>query len=87
MGTSLLLGPYIFIVGLMIIIMLVKFKEKATLFNCAIILGTGLACFLAYYSGNVMENLGITIWIGFMLGFLLKSNFQSELMEDTNEKK
>ena len=87
LGTSLLLGPYIFIVGLMIIIMLVKFKEKATLFNCAIILGTGLACFLAYYSGNVMENLGITIWIGFMLGFLLKSNFQSELMEDTNEKK
>lgn len=81
-GTALLLGPYILIIALMMIIMLVKFKDKATLFNCSFVLGMGLTCFLAYYSGNVMENLGITIWMGFMLGFMLKSNFKAEVMED-----
>ena len=78
LGVILLLGPYVGIIVLMIVLMLLKFKEKATMYNCSFVLGVGLSCFVAYYSGNAIENLGITIWLGFMLGFLLKSNFKKE---------
>ena len=84
LGVILLLGPYIGIIVLMIVLMLLKFKEKATMYNCSFVLGVGLSCFVAYYSGNAIENLGITIWLGFMLGFLLKSNFRKEIKSCEN---
>lgn len=86
LGVTLLLGPYVLCLLLMMFTMLKKFKEKVTLFNCAIVLGAGLTLCLAYYSGNTMENLGITIWIGFMVGFLLKSNFGIKVVEAMDEK-
>lgn len=75
-GTILLLGPYVAIIFGIILAMLLQFKKRATIFNCSLVLGGGLSCFLAYYSGNVMENLGITIIFGFVLGYLLKVNLQ-----------
>lgn len=82
LGAILLVGPYIIITILVIIIMLWKFKEKCTLLNASIVLGVGLFCFVAYYSGNTLESLGITIVLGFVLGYLLKSNFKKKLDED-----
>lgn len=83
-GTILLLGPYILIIAGMILLMLWKFKERVTLFNCSLVLGAGLSSFFAYYSGNVMENLGITIVFGFVLGYLLCVNIKKNLGKEEN---
>lgn len=77
-GTIVFLGPYVGILVLIILIMLIKFKDRATVQNCAIVLGCGLTLFLAYYSGNVVDNLGITIMLGAMQGYLLQINFRKE---------
>lgn len=74
-GVIVFLGPYVCILMLIMFIMLIKFKDRATIQNCAIVLGSGLTLFLAYYSGNVLDNLGIIIMLGAMLGYLLKINF------------
>lgn len=73
-GVVLLLGPYIGILLFVMLRMLVHFKKRVTVFNCALVLGIGLSLFLAYYSGNALENLGVTIALGFAYGFLLKEN-------------
>lgn len=80
-GAALLVGPYIAIILGIMIFMLMKFKKRVTIFNCSLVLGAGLSCFLAYYSGNVLENLGITIIFGFVLGYLLKKNFVNNSCE------
>lgn len=71
-GAGLLMGPYIALLLYSMIDMLRHFKEKANLFNCALVLGLGLTYFVAFYSGNTMESLGVTITIGFVQGYLLK---------------
>lgn len=87
LGAILLVGPYILIILLMMIVMLWKFKKKCTLLNCSLMLGLGLSCFLAYYSGNTLESLGITIVLGFVVGYMLKINFQKERMVEIGEDK
>lgn len=84
LGVAVFLGPYIAFLFLMIGYMLLHFKSKFNLLHCAIVLGVGLVCCLAYYSGNVMESLGITIVLGFLMGYLLKMDFEKS--EDENEK-
>lgn len=77
-GVIVFLGPFVGILLLVMGVMLIKFKEKATMQNCAIVLGSGLTLFLAYYSGNVLDNLGIMLIFGSMLGYLLKINFRNK---------
>lgn len=86
-GAALLLGPYLLIILLAMGVMLWKFKDKCTLSNCSIVLGSGLICCLAYYSGNTMENLGITIVFGFVLGYFLKANMKKEIKMETADEK
>lgn len=71
-GAGLLMGPYIALLLYSMIDMLRHFKKKANIFNCALVLGLGLTYFVAFYSGNTMESLGVTITIGFVQGYLLK---------------
>lgn len=71
-GVILFLGPYIAILLLVMGLMLLKFKNNFNVENCALVLGLGLSMCGAYYSGNVMESLGITIIMGAMCGYLLK---------------
>lgn len=73
-GVILLLGPYVGIVAFIMVMMLIRFKTTFNMINCSLILGCGLSLFLAYYSGNVMESLGITIIFALVLGYLLKIN-------------
>ena len=77
-GAALLVGPYIAILLLVMIEMLFCFKRKLTLLNCSLVLGCGLTCCLAYYSGNTLESLGVSIVLGTVYGYLLKSNFKRE---------
>lgn len=88
-GVILLLGPYIGILLFVMGRMLRYFKKQVTVFNCSLVLGIGLSLFLAYYSGNVVENLGVTIPLGFVFGFLLKENWKSReigIGENADEK-
>lgn len=71
-GVILFLGPYIGILLIAMALMIIKFKEKGTVLNCSFVLGIGLSLFLAYYSGNVMDNLRITILLAFVTGYLLR---------------
>lgn len=77
-GAILLVGPYIIVLLLVMISMLVSFKKRMTLLNLALVLGCGLTCCLAYFSGNTLESLGITIIMGTVYGYLLKTNFRTE---------
>lgn len=78
-GVAIFLGPYVGILLITMVLMLVKFKKRGNIENCSLVLGVGLSLFLAYYSGNVMDNLGITIVMGMVLGMLLRINFRKEV--------
>lgn len=77
-GALLLVGPYIIILLIVMFSMFVCFKRKMTLLNLSLVLGCGLTCCLAYYSGNTLESLGVTIVMGTVYGYLLKNNFRKE---------
>ena len=75
-GVIVFLGPYIAGLVAVIALMLIKFKERVTIKNCSIVLGIGLTHALALYSGNTIDNLGITILLGLMYGYVFKSIFK-----------
>lgn len=79
LGAMLLVGPYIILLLVVMVSMIVSFKKKMTLLNLSLVLGCGLTCCLAYYSGNTLESLGVTIVMGAVYGYLLKNNFRKEL--------
>lgn len=70
-GVILLLGPYLIIL-LYGIIKIICNMKNSTLEQCSFVLGLGLTFFVAYFSGNMMESLGITIIIGCIEGYFLK---------------
>lgn len=77
-GVLLFLGPYVVVLLVSMGLMLLRYKTNFNVENCALVLGLGLSMFLAYYSGNVMESLGITIIMGALCGYLLKLVFGSK---------
>ena len=83
-GAFLLLGPYIIVLLWGMIKMIFPIKN-CTLERCALTLGLGLTFFVAYYSGNVMESLGITIAIGFAEGYFVNTIIRKET--DKNDTK
>lgn len=78
-GAILLVGPYIIALLIVMISMLLCFKKRMTFLNLSLVLGCGLTCCLAYYSGNTLESLGVSIVIGVVYGYLLKVNYRREL--------
>lgn len=76
-GVVLLLGPYILVLIWAMLKMAFPIRN-CTLEKCALVLGLGLTFFVAYYSGNVMESLGITIVIGFVEGYLVNTIMRKE---------
>lgn len=73
-GVVLLLGPLALLLGIAIFCILFN-KDHFNFENCSLCLGLGLIYFVAYYSGNAIDNLGITITIGFVLGYLINNLF------------
>ncbi len=76
-GVILFLGPIVALLGFCIGRILLK-KEKFNLENTSLCLGIGLLLCVALYSGNMLDNLGITILLGFVLGYLYKNMFLNE---------
>lgn len=75
-GLLLLLMPYIIIVIVCGIKILLNMKELLTLKNTMYLLGIGIALFAAFYSGNVMDGLVVTLILGFVIGQLINSVFK-----------
>ena len=70
-----------------IIMMLIRFKKKCNTENCSFALGIGMALAYSVYSGNTLENFGITIILGMVLGFWLKQNtkaYENDYKEELN---
>lgn len=72
LGLILLLLPYPIIIILTSIVALLKYQEKFTFKVAMYIMGLGLTLLVAYYSGNVMDGLIVTIILGFLFGQLLR---------------
>ena len=77
-GLFLLLMPYIIIFFLAIFMMLYHYKEKFTFRNVMLMLGISITLFAAYYSGNCMDGLVVTLILGFVFGQLVEPIFTKE---------
>lgn len=75
-GLILLLVPYIVIVIVCIIKILLNVKEKLNVKNVFYLMGVGISLCAAFYSGNVMDGLIVTLILGFIMGQLINSVFQ-----------
>lgn len=81
-GLILLLLPYLIIVLICGIKMLINYKTKINLKNYFLLMGIGISLFAAFYSGNVMDGLIVTLILGFVIGQLINSVFKKETMND-----
>ena len=74
-GLLLLIIPYLIITLICIIKILATFKESCNLKNVFYLLGIGITLFAAYYTGNVMDGLVVTLTLGFFIGQLINGTF------------
>lgn len=73
-GTVLLLGPVVLLLLICMLKILIV-KQLLNMENVSLCLGVGLLLCVALYSGNMLDNLGITMILGLMLGYLCKNIF------------
>ena len=74
-GVILFLMPLVILLLVCMIYILIK-RKNLTLENCSLCLGIGLIICIAAYSGNMLDNLGITIPLGYTLGYLVSKIFR-----------
>jgi MFS family permease len=74
-GLCLFLFPYLIIFFLAVFMMLYHYKEKFTFRNVMLMLGIAITLFAAYYSGNCMDGLVVTLILGFVMGQLVEPIF------------
>ncbi len=84
-GLILLLFPYLIIVVFGIILMLFQFKEKINFYNIMLLFSIGITLFAAYYSGNIMDGLIVTLILGFIIGQFVQCVYRRN--KTMNEKK
>lgn len=72
-GLILFFGPYIILLLFLLFMVMINFKKTMNITNCSLLTGIGLIFCIAYFSGNTMDNLGITLTVAFVLGYLLKN--------------
>lgn len=69
LGVVLLLGPWIFYLAKMGCVIVYNFKKKFTFLNCSL-LGGIVACLgSAWFSGHIVDELIVTLILGFVVGF------------------
>ena len=83
LGTILLIGPYILIVSIISIKVLKKMKKKIALFNITFLLSIGAVLGTSILTGHILDELFVTIYIGFICGYFLRKLDRKK--EDKNE--
>ena len=86
LGLLIFLGPYIYLLIFAGIYMLIGLKKRLTLKNLSFMLSIGFLLVVAYYSGNTIEHLGITIPLGIICGFFLKELIKKEAINGSKDK-
>ena len=81
LGLCLFLFPYLIIFLLAIFMMLYHYKEKFTFRNVMLMLGIAITLFAAYYSGNCMDGLVVTLILGFVMGQLVEPVFAKKKLK------
>lgn len=71
-GTILLVGPYLAIVAIICLKVLKKMKRKIALFNITFLISIISTLATAVLSGHILDELFVTIYIGFICGYFLK---------------
>lgn len=80
-GLCLFLFPYLIIFFLAVFMMLYHYKEKFTFRNVMLMLGIAITLFAAYYSGNCMDGLVVTLILGFVMGQLVEPVFAQKKLK------
>lgn len=80
-GLCLFLFPYLIIFFLAVFMMLYHYKEKFTFRNVMLMLGIAITLFAAYYSGNCMDGLVVTLILGFVMGQLVEPVFAKKKLK------
>ncbi|MGN1336844.1 MAG: O-antigen ligase family protein [Candidatus Coprovivens sp.] len=80
-GLCLFLFPYLIIFFLAVFMMLYHYKEKFTFRNVMLMLGIAITLFAAYYSGNCMDGLVVTLILGFVIGQLVEPVFAKKKLK------
>jgi hypothetical protein len=81
-GLCLFLFPYLIIFFLAVFMMLYYYKEKFTFRNVMLMLGVAITLFAAYYSGNCMDGLVVTLILGFVMGQLVEPIFGKKKLKN-----
>ena len=81
-GLCLFLFPYLIIFFLAVFMMLYHYKEKFTFRNVMLMLGIAITLFAAYYSGNCMDGLVVTLILGFVMGQLVEPIFGKKKLKN-----
>lgn len=74
-GMILLVLPYIIIILICIIRMLITHKNNLNMKNVFFLMGIGITLFAAYFTGNVLDGLIVTLILGFCIGQLINGVF------------
>lgn len=72
LGVILLIGPYIMIISIICYRVLRKMKRKIALFNITFLISIGSIFGSAILTGHILDELFVTIYIGFICGYFLK---------------
>lgn len=78
LGLIIFLFPYIIITLVCGIKMMVKYKDYFTMKNVFILMGIGITLFAAFFTGNVMDGLIVTLLLGVIFGQLINGCFKIE---------
>lgn len=71
-GTILLIGPYLLIVGIITFKVIKKMNKKIALFNITFLMSIFLTLGTAILTGHILDELFVTIYIGFICGYFLR---------------
>jgi len=82
LGTILLLGPYIAIIGVVCSKLLKGLKQKFDLINVTFIISIGITIGSSILTGHILDELFATIYIGFICGYFLKNMYSNKELKN-----
>ncbi|MEG1597213.1 MAG: O-antigen ligase family protein [Bacilli bacterium] len=78
-GSSLLVYPYLLLLIIAGGILIFKYKEKLQFDTVVYCFSLSLACVLSFFSGSVLDQLVITLILGFIGGLILTKSFKKKV--------
>lgn len=90
LGLIVFLLPYLIVVVVSIVRILIRFRDVCKMKNIFYLLSVGIVVFAAYFTGNVMDGLVVTLILGFVIGqlingtFFVGNTFSNEFKENNN---